>query len=252
VVMHIDLSGKSALVTGASRGIGRAIALELARAGARVLIHYHKSSQLAQDLAGEITRGGGHAQVFHADLSAPNEIEALFKFVDETFSCLDILVNNAGMIKDQLVPAMSLSDWDKVMNLNLRGAFLATRLAVERMLARHTGKIVNIASVSAIQGGRGQANYAAAKGGLVAFTRACAVELAAKGIQVNAVLPGMIVTDMSSRIRKRAGAELLQRIPVGRFGTPEDIAPLVVFLASPLADYLTGQAIVVDGGMSIA
>ncbi len=250
--MHIDLSGKTALVTGASRGIGRAIALELARAGARVLIHYHKSSQPAQDLAAEITTGGGHAHLFRADLSIPAEIEALFKFVDEIFSCLDILVNNAGMIKDQLVPTMSLGDWDKVMNLNLRGAFLATRLAVERMLARHTGKIINIASVSAIQGGRGQANYAAAKGGLVAFTRACAVELAAKGIQVNAVLPGMIVTDMSSRIRKRAGAELLQRIPVGRFGNPEDIAHLVVFLASPVADYLTGQAIVVDGGMSIA
>lgn len=250
--MRIDLSGKSALVTGASRGIGHAIARELACAGARVLIHYHRSPQPAQDLAAEIIGGGGHAWVFRADLSVPDEIEALFKFVDETFSCLDILVNNAGMIKDQLVPAMSLGDWDKVINLNLRGAFLTTRLAVERMLARHSGKIINIASVSAIQGGRGQANYAAAKGGLVAFTRACAVELAAKGIQVNAVLPGMIVTDMSSRIRKRVGTELLQRIPLGRFGDPEDVAHVVVFLASPLADYLTGQAIVVDGGMSIA
>ncbi|HBZ53782.1 MAG TPA: beta-ketoacyl-ACP reductase, partial [Syntrophobacteraceae bacterium] len=181
-----------------------------------------------------------------------DEIEALFRYLGETFAGLDILVNNAGIIKDQLVPAMSLSDWDKVVNLNLRGAFLATRLAVERMLPRHAGKIINIASVSAIQGGRGQANYAAAKGGLVAFTRACAVELAPKGIQVNAVLPGMIVTDMSSRVRKRAGTELLQRIPIGRFGNPEDIAHLVVFLASPHADYLTGQAIAVDGGMSIA
>ncbi|HBD06908.1 MAG TPA: beta-ketoacyl-ACP reductase [Syntrophobacteraceae bacterium] len=250
--MHIDLSDKSALVTGASRGIGRAIALELARAGARVLVHYHKSTQPAEDLAAEIIASGGQAHVFRADMSIPDEIEALFRYLGETFPGLDILVNNAGIIKDQLVPAMSLSDWDKVVNLNLRGAFLATRLAVERMLPRHAGKIINIASVSAIQGGRGQANYAAAKGGLVAFTRACAVELAPKGIQVNAVLPGMIVTDMSSRVRKRAGTELLQRIPIGRFGNPEDIAHLVVFLASPHADYLTGQAIAVDGGMSIA
>lgn len=250
--MHIDLSDKSALVTGASRGIGRAIALELARAGARVLVHYHKSTQPAEDLAAEIIASGGQAHVFRADMSVPDEIEALFRYLGETFAGLDILVNNAGIIKDQLVPAMSLSDWDKVVNLNLRGAFLATRLAVERMLPRHAGKIINIASVSAIQGGRGQANYAAAKGGLVAFTRACAVELAPKGIQVNAVLPGMIVTDMSSRVRKRAGTELLQRIPIGRFGNPEDIAHLVVFLASPHADYLTGQAIAVDGGMSIA
>lgn len=250
--MHIDLSDKSALVTGASRGIGRAIALELARAGARVLVHYHKSTQPAEDLAAEIIASGGQAHVFRADMSVPDEIEALFRYLGETFPGLDILVNNAGIIKDQLVPAMSLSDWDKVVNLNLRGAFLATRLAVERMLPRHAGKIINIASVSAIQGGRGQANYAAAKGGLVAFTRACAVELAPKGIQVNAVLPGMIVTDMSSRVRKRAGTELLQRIPIGRFGNPEDIAHLVVFLASPHADYLTGQAIAVDGGMSIA
>jgi len=250
--MQIDLSNKTALVTGASRGIGRAIAMELAQSGAKVMIHYHKSAQPAQQLADEIAGLGGQTHLFRADLSIPDEVEALFKFVADSFSGLDILVNNAGMIKDQLVPTMSLSDWDKVVSLNLRSAFLATRLAVELMLPRHAGKIINIASVSAIQGGRGQANYAAAKGGLVSFTRACAVELAGKGIQVNAVLPGMIITDMSSRIRKRAGDQLLERIPMGRFGNPEDVAHLVVFLASPLADYLTGQSIAIDGGMSIA
>jgi 3-oxoacyl-[acyl-carrier protein] reductase len=252
VTMQVDLSGKTALVTGASRGIGRAIAMELARSGATVLIHYHKSAEQAREVELAITAMGGRAHLFRADFSEPEEIEELFQSVHQTCPNLDILVNNAGILKDQLVPAMSLLDWDRVMQLNLRGAFLATRLAVERMLPRHCGKIINIASVSAIKGGRGQANYAAAKGGLVAFTRACATELAGKGIQVNAVLPGMIVTDMSSRIRKRAGEDLLRIIPAGRFGNPDEVAHLVVFLASPQADYINGQAIAIDGGMSIA
>jgi 3-oxoacyl-[acyl-carrier protein] reductase len=249
--MQVNLSGRTALVTGASRGIGRAIAMELSGNGVTVLIHYHKSAAQAEEVKTAIGNAGGRAHLFQADLSVPQEVEGLFQYVRETLPRLDILVNNAGMIRDQLVPTMSLNDWDRVMDLNLRGAFLATRLAVELMLPRHYGKIINIASVSAVKGGRGQANYAAAKGGLVAFTRACAAELAGKGIQVNAVLPGMIVTDMSSRIRKRAGEDLLRAIPAGRFGNPEEVAHLVVFLASPQADYINGQAIAVDGGMSI-
>jgi 3-oxoacyl-[acyl-carrier protein] reductase len=249
--MQVNLSGRTALVTGASRGIGRAIAMELSGNGVTVLIHYHKSAAQAEEVKTAITNAGGRAHLFQADLSVPQEVEGLFQYVRETLPRLDILVNNAGMIRDQLVPTMSLNDWDRVMDLNLRGAFLATRLAVELMLPRHYGKIINIASVSAVKGGRGQANYAAAKGGLVAFTRACAAELAGKGIQVNAVLPGMIVTDMSSRIRKRAGEDLLRAIPAGRFGNPEEVAHLVVFLASPQADYINGQSIAVDGGMSI-
>ncbi|MGD1076403.1 MAG: SDR family oxidoreductase, partial [Thermodesulfovibrionales bacterium] len=165
---------------------------------------------------------------------------------------LDILVNNAGVIKDNLLLSMELSDWDKVHDLNLRGAFLCTKLAVELMMPHHSGKIINIASVSAIKGGRGQANYAAAKGGLISFTIACASELSGRGIQVNAILPGMIVTEMSSRVRKRAGESILKTIPSGRFGEPVDIANLVVFLASNKSDYITGQSIGVDGGLSIS
>jgi len=161
-------------------------------------------------------------------------------------------VNNAGIIKDNLLLAMELSEWEKVIDTNLKGAFLCTRHAVEMMMGNHSGKIINISSIGAIKGGRGQTNYAAAKGGLISFTRACAVELAGKGIQVNAVLPGMIVTDMSSRVRKRAGERILEQIPLGRFGEPVDVAKLVVFLASGGSDYITGQAISVDGGLSVS
>jgi 3-oxoacyl-[acyl-carrier protein] reductase len=250
--MQIDLRGKTALVTGGSRGIGRACCLTLAEAGAKVIINYHKSIDKAEALKEEIVRSGAEAETFQANLAVPEEVEALFRYVKETSNRLDILVNNAGIIKDHLLLTMPLGDWNKVQDVDLRGAFLATQYAVEMMLPGHAGKIINIASVSAIRGGRGQTNYAAAKGGLVAFSRACAVELAAKGIQVNAVLPGMIVTDMSGRIRRRAGAALVQSIPAERLGEPADVAHLVVFLASTRADYITGQAIAVDGGMSAA
>jgi len=182
----------------------------------------------------------------------PEQIEALFRYIRETFGRLNILVNNAGLIKDNLLLTMGLSDWEKVHDVSLKGAFLTTRRAVEMMLPNHAGKIINMASVSAIRGERGQTNYASAKGGLVAFTRACAVELAGKGIQVNAVLPGVIVTDMTQRIRKRAGEMLLKNIPSERFGEPMDVAHLVLFLASEQSDYITGQAIAVDGGLSVS
>jgi 3-oxoacyl-[acyl-carrier protein] reductase len=172
--------------------------------------------------------------------------------VHKKYGRLDILVNNAGIIKDMLLLGMEISDWDKVISVNLRGAFLCTRRAAEMMMANHSGKIINLASVSAIRGGRGQTNYASAKGGIISFTRACAVELSGKGIQINAVLPGMIVTDMSSRVRKRAGDTILEQIPAGKFGAPADVANLIVFLASDKADYITGQAFCVDGGMSIS
>ena len=250
--MQLHLNGKLALVTGGSRGIGREISLLLAQAGAEVIINYRQSKDKAESLLEEITGQGGKAELFQADVSKPEDIQRLFEHIRGKFNRLDILVNNAGMIKDNLLLSTELSDWDKVLDLNLRGAFLCTRYAAEMMLPNHSGKIINISSTGAIKGGRGQTNYAASKGGLMAFTRACAVELSGKGIQVNAVLPGMIVTGMSNRVRKRAGEEIMDKIPSGRFGEPREVASLVLFLASNLSDYITGQAIPVDGGLSVS
>jgi 3-oxoacyl-[acyl-carrier protein] reductase len=250
--MNIDLSGKIALVTGGSRGIGRETCIMLAKAGARVIINYNKSEEKATAVQDEIARLGSEAGIFRADVSVPDQVDSLFEFIRTTCHGIDILINNAGIIKDNLLMAMKLSDWDRVIDTNLKGAFLCTRQAAEMMMSNHSGKIINVSSIGALRGGRGQSNYASAKGGLISFTRACAVELAPKGIQVNAVLPGMIATDMSARVRKRAGERILERIPLARFGEPADVAQLIVFLASPSADYITGQAISVDGGMSIS
>lgn len=250
--MRIDLSEKVALVTGGSRGIGMEISRRLSEAGALVIINYHKSADRAEALKNEIIGRGGTAEIIRADIGTPREVEGLFQFIRERYGWLDILVNNAGIIKDTLLLGMELADWDRVIGLNLTGAFLCTRYATELMLTRHEGRIINISSVSAIKGGRGQTNYAAAKGGLVSFTRACAVELAGKGIRVNAVLPGVIATDMTTRVMKRAGDVILKGIPLGRLGNPSDVANIVAFLASDLAEYITGQAIAVDGGFSIS
>jgi len=250
--MQFDLDGKIALVTGGARGIGRETCLLLAQAGAQVVINYNRSRDQAESLLAEIEKYEGKAETFQADISKPEQVEALFERLRTRFNRLDILVNNAGIIRDNLLLSMELSDWDKVLDVNLGGAFLCTRRAAEMMLTQHSGKIINIASTGAIRGGRGQTNYAASKGGLVSFTRACAVELGGKGIQVNAVLPGLIVTEMSSRVRKRAGEEILEKIPCARFGGAKDVAHLILFLASNLSDYITGQAIPVDGGLSVS
>ncbi len=250
--MQIELKDKIALVTGGSRGIGRATCLLLAESGAKVILNYNRSKEKAEEVKKEIESQGGTADICEADISDPEKVSSLFDFIMNTHDRLDILVNNAGVIKDNLLLSMKLSEWDKVIDTNLKGAFLCSQKASEMMMANHSGKIVNISSIGAIKGGRGQTNYASAKGGLISFTRSCAVELAGKGIQVNAVLPGMIVTDMSTRVRKRAGDKILEMIPAARFGEPADIAKLIVFLSSSNADYITGQAISVDGGMSIS
>ncbi len=250
--MHIDLKDNVALITGGSRGIGRETCLLLAEAGAKVILNYNRSKEKAEDVKKEIDSKGGTADIFEADISDSDKVNNLFDFITKRHNRLDILVNNAGIIKDNLLLSMKLSEWDKVIDTNLKGAFLCSQKASELMMINHSGKIVNISSIGALKGGRGQTNYASAKGGLISFTRSCAVELAGKGIQVNAVLPGMIVTDMSTRARKRAGDKILEMIPAARFGEPADIAKLILFLVSSHADYITGQAISVDGGMSIS
>ncbi|UCE70818.1 MAG: 3-oxoacyl-ACP reductase FabG [Nitrospiraceae bacterium] len=249
--MDIDLTGNVALVTGAARGIGRETALLLAKAGAKVIINFIKSEEKAAELKNDISAAGGEAEIMKADIAIPEDVQALFDFVRATYGRIDILVNNAGIIKDNLLLAMKLKEWDRVLDTNLRGAFLCSQAAAEMMMPNHSGKIVNVSSIVALHATRGQANYASSKGGLISLTRTCAVELSGKGIQVNAVLPGMIVTDMSTRVLKRAGDRILERIPAGRYGNPADVAKLIVFLCSSHADYITGQAISVDGGMSI-
>jgi 3-oxoacyl-[acyl-carrier protein] reductase len=248
--MKIDLAGKVALVTGGGRGIGRACCLALARLGATVVINYRRSREAAEGLEKEIVGEGRGACAYQADVSDSTAVDAMFRFVAQEYRRLDILVNNAGIVQDTLLLSMTIQDWTSVHATNLTGAFLCTRHAVEMMLRQGGGTIVNIASASADVGGRGQTNYAAAKGGLVAFSRAGAVELARKGIRINAVLPGIIETDMSREVRQRASAKLLERIPARRFGRVEEVADLVAFLVSDASDYIVGQAIAVDGGLS--
>ena len=248
--MKIDLAGKVALVTGGGRGIGRACCLALARLGATVVINYRRSREAAEGLEKEIVGEGRGARAFQADVSDSAAVDAMFGFIAQEYRRLDILVNNAGIVQDTLLLSMTIQDWTTVQATNLTGAFLCTRHAVEMMLRQGGGTIVNIASASADVGGRGQTNYAAAKGGLVAFSRAGAVELARKGIRINAVLPGIIETDMSLPVRQRASAKLLERIPARRFGRVEEVADLVAFLVSDASDYIVGQAIAVDGGLS--
>jgi len=252
VQSEIKLSGKTALVTGGARGIGEAISRTLGACGAKVVINFNKSGERAEKLRDELRSQGLETEIFQADVSQPDQVDALFQFIRSYSGRLDILVNNAGVIRDSLLLAMNVADWEKVHDVNLKGAFLTTRMAAELMVSRHCGKMINIASVSGIRGGRGQTNYASAKGGLISFTRACAIELAPKGIQVNAVLPGFIQTEMTTRAMRRAGEVLLDRIPARRFGTPQEVANLVLFLASELSDYITGQAFPVDGGLSVS
>jgi len=246
----MDLSNKAALVTGSARGIGRAITLKLAEAGANVAVNDIASAgEALEGVVKEIELLGRQSIAVTADVSSPEDVARMVESVASKFGRIDILVNNAGVTRDGLVMRMSDEDWNTVLNVDLKSAFLCTRAVLRPMLKQRWGRIVSIASIVGIHGNAGQANYAAAKAGVIAFTKSVAKEVASRGITVNAVAPGYIDTKMTQSLDEKQSQELLKRVPIGYAGTPRDVAEAVAFLASEEARYITGQVLGVDGGM---
>ncbi|HYB62031.1 MAG TPA: 3-oxoacyl-[acyl-carrier-protein] reductase [Methylomirabilota bacterium] len=243
-----DLRGKTALVTGASQGIGRAIALALAQSGARVAVAARNAEKL-KSVAGEIAAAGGEALAIPMNVAEAEQVKAGFREALDKFGRLDILVNNAALTRDALAVRMKPEDWDAVLRTNLTGAHLCAQQALGAMLRQRSGRIINVASVVAETGNAGQANYVAAKAGLIGLTRALAVEVASRSITVNAVAPGFIVSPMTDPLPQKVKDDLMARIPLGRMGTDADVAAAVVFLASDEAGYITGAVLDVNGGM---
>lgn len=242
---------KVAVVTGASRGIGRAIARELASKGVFVIINYNGSKERAEEVKAEIEKDGDSAAVYQCNVSQFDECERFLKDVVKEYGRIDILVNNAGITRDGLLMKMSEEDFDRVIDVNLKGTFNTIRFASRQMLKQRSGRIINMSSVVGISGNAGQANYASSKAGVIGLTKATARELASRGITVNAVAPGFIETEMTDVLSDAVKEASVAQIPLGRFGKPEDIAKTVAFLASDDAGYITGQVIQVDGGMAI-
>ena len=244
--------GQVVLVTGAARGIGRATALEFAARGATVIVNYSSSEAEARAVIAEATQNGGKADAVQADVRDARAVAGMVDAVVQRHGRIDVLVNNAGITRDALTPMMDDAEWDDVLAVNAGGAFRVARAVARPMLLARRGRIINVSSVAATKGGRGQANYAASKAALEGFTRSLAVELAPKGILVNAVAPGVIATEMSRRVREEAEAEVLSKILLKRYGSAAEVAAVILFLASEAASYITGAVIPVDGGFKLA
>ncbi|WP_375345965.1 3-oxoacyl-[acyl-carrier-protein] reductase [Priestia megaterium] len=243
------LQGKVAVVTGASRGIGRAVAIELGKLGAKVVVNYSGSEAKALEVVDEIKGLGTDAIAVQANVAESDSVQAMIKEAISTFGSVDILVNNAGITRDNLLMRMKEDEWDDVINTNLKGVFLCTKAVTRQMMKQRAGRIINISSIVGVSGNAGQANYVAAKSGVIGLTKTTAKELASRNITVNAVAPGFIATDMTDKLNEEVQAEMLKQIPLASFGQPEDVANAVAFLASDTSRYITGQTIHVDGGM---
>ena len=251
VVIERGLSGKVALVTGASRGLGRAMAEQLAAAGARVAVIYYAQADAALGVVDGIQAAGGEARTFQADVRSSDAVQEMVSQVQDVYGTVDILVNNAGIARDGLLARMSEADWHDVIETHLTGAFLCSKAVLRGMMRRRWGRIINVSSVAGLAGNAGQCNYAAAKAGLIGFTRALAREVGARNITVNAVAPGFIETDMTAGLAEQWKEEALRQTPVGRFGEAGEVAAMVVYLASDAAAYITGQVISIDGGLGM-
>ena len=244
------MEGQVALVTGASRGIGAAVARRLAQNGARVGVNYHTSENAALEIAGSITNSGGEAIAVGGDVSQEQSAQAVVAQVVEHWGQINILVNNAGITRDRLLLRMSLEDWEQVLDVNLKGAFLCTKFVMPHLIRQRRGRVVNISSVVGISGNPGQANYSSSKAGLIGFTKAVAREVASRNVTVNALAPGFILGGgMVDQLSEEAQREIMQRIPMGRFGSADDVAEAVVFLCGEAASYITGQVLTIDGGL---
>ncbi|TCO79005.1 3-oxoacyl-[acyl-carrier-protein] reductase [Marinisporobacter balticus] len=247
----MNLTGKTAIVTGGSRGIGKAIALKLADLGANVVVNYTSSPQKAEEVVKMIKDMGRDAIALKADVSNSEQVQEFIKGIEKQFGSIDILVNNAGITRDGLLMKMKEEDWDQVMAINLKGTYNCTKAVTRKMMKQRSGKIVNVASVVGVTGNGGQANYAASKAGIIGFTKSIAKELGSRGINVNAIAPGFIQTDMTDILSDEVKKGIMEQIPMKELGMPEDVANVVAFLCSDKARYVTGQVIHIDGGMAM-